>query len=120
MSHSSMFVGLDVHKDSIDVALAPRDSTEVRSYGTILGDLEAVDKVIRKLKTTSQSLHVVSAIHVPGPEDESIRDLTRAREDAVAANRRARPQNAGGSRLGLSLSRQGRPRLAPPPGKSPG
>src|SRR5437773_1825527 len=28
-----LFVGLDVHKDSIAVSLAPSDSTEVRRYG---------------------------------------------------------------------------------------
>jgi hypothetical protein len=30
----ALYVGLDVHTDSIAVSLAPSDSTEVRRYGT--------------------------------------------------------------------------------------
>ena len=46
MAKRSMFVGMDVHKESIDVSLAEdgRDG-EVRHYGVIPGDLEAVAKV---------------------------------------------------------------------------
>ena len=42
-----MFVGMDVHKDSIDISLAEagRDG-EVRHYGSIAGDLEALAKVV--------------------------------------------------------------------------
>ena len=47
---SIIYVGLDVHKNSIEVAFADfgRDS-EVRSYGKIDGSLDALDKFIRKL-----------------------------------------------------------------------
>jgi hypothetical protein len=34
------YIGLDVHKDSIAVAIAPQNSTEVRRYGIIGGTLE--------------------------------------------------------------------------------
>ena len=54
-----MYIGLDVHKESIDVALAPEGQGEVRSYGKILGDLEAVDKVIRKLGAERGRLNIV-------------------------------------------------------------
>ena len=36
-----LFVGLDVHNDSIAVSLAPSDSSEVRRYGIIGGTLDA-------------------------------------------------------------------------------
>jgi hypothetical protein len=36
------YVGLDVHKDSIAVSIAPPNSTEVRRYGGIGGTLDAV------------------------------------------------------------------------------
>ena len=51
MAKRSMFVGMDVHKESIDVSLAEegRDG-EVRRYGVIPGDLEAVAKVVRALR----------------------------------------------------------------------
>jgi len=43
------YIGLDVHKESIAVSIAPAHSTEVRRYGIIGGTLEAVDKLVKKL-----------------------------------------------------------------------
>ena len=37
-----LFIGLDVHNDSIAVSLAPSDSTEVRRYGIIGGEHDDV------------------------------------------------------------------------------
>ena len=44
-----LFIGLDVHNDSIAVSLAPSDTTEVRRYGIIGGDHEDVLKLAKKL-----------------------------------------------------------------------
>jgi transposase len=142
-----MFVGLDVHKSSIQIAFAEggRDG-EVRSYGRIDGTLNALDKVVRKLVSKGCELHFVyeagpcgydiyrhltaqgfdcvvvapakiprqsgnrikndrrdaemlarlhragelTAVYVPSIEDEAMRDLTRAREDAKSLERKAR------------------------------
>ena len=41
MAKRSMFVGMDVHKESIDVSLAEEGRNgEVRHYGMIAGNLE--------------------------------------------------------------------------------
>jgi len=50
MKKSSMFIGLDIHRMSIETAIAEagRDG-EVRSSDGIDGTLEALDRVIRKL-----------------------------------------------------------------------
>ena len=53
------YLGLDVHKDSIAVAIAPQNSTEVRSYGIIGGTLEAVDKLVKKLAQENVELRFV-------------------------------------------------------------
>jgi len=54
------FVGLDTHKNSIEVALADDGrNTEVRLYGSIGGDLASLDKMIRKLQATGTELRFV-------------------------------------------------------------
>ena len=45
-----LFIGLDVHNDSIAVSLAPSDSTEVRRYGIIGGTHDDVLKLLKKLR----------------------------------------------------------------------
>jgi transposase len=48
-SPRALFIGLDVHNDSIAVSLAPSDSTEVRRYGIIGGSHDDVLKLLKKL-----------------------------------------------------------------------
>lgn len=45
-----LFIGLDVHNDSIAVSLAPGDSPEVRRYGIIGGDHDDVLRLLQKLQ----------------------------------------------------------------------
>lgn len=149
MKKNIMHVGLDVHKDSIEITTADsgRDG-EVRRFGQIGGDLASLDKAVRKLQSTGRKLLFVyeagpcgytiyrhltakgfdckvvapsqtpkkpgdrvktdrrdatslarldragelTYVHVPTPEDEAMRDLIRAREDAKRAEVRARQQ----------------------------
>ena len=51
MSDVSIFLGLDVHKDSIDIALVEGDrKATVRFYGTVGGDLADLEKAVRKIR----------------------------------------------------------------------
>jgi transposase len=164
MKHSITSVGLDTHKDSIEIALAEHGgSQEVRRYGKIGGDLASLDKAVRKLQSTGAELRFVyeagpcgydiyrhltkqdlscvvvapsmvpkksgdrvktdrrdavslarlyragelTPVYVPREEDEAMRDLCRAREDAVNAQRTSRQRlSAMLLRLGFRYSRK--------------
>lgn len=61
MSKSNKFyIGMDVHKDSIDIAIAESgEQGEVRHFGTIPGDLASLDKTLRKIRSNGITLHLV-------------------------------------------------------------
>ena len=44
-----MYVGLDVHKDTIVVALADDDRREARLFGTIVNTTAALERLLRRL-----------------------------------------------------------------------
>jgi len=147
--NSVKFIGMDVHKNSITIAIADQDSRgPARSYGTINNDLDALNKFCRKMVSTASHLNFVyeagpcgyniyrhlthkgfdcmvaapsmipkksgdrikndkrdakmlarlhragelTAVYVPDCEDEAMRDLTRARGDAVNACRKTKQQ----------------------------
>ena len=54
-----VYVGMDVHKESIVVATAPQGDTAVEIYGKIGGTLDALDKLIKKLEKPDVELHFV-------------------------------------------------------------
>jgi len=141
------YVGLDVHKDSVDISIASgSESGEVRHVGKVDGDLHAIDRALERLAKAGRVLKVVyeagpcgfvlqrylaskgidcevvapsliprrsgqriktdrrdslqlarlararelTPVRVPQPEDEAMRDLVRAREDAMREQRNAR------------------------------
>jgi transposase len=144
------FVGLDVHKDTIAVAVAEAGRTPARLVGTIAHDIAKLVKVLARYGEPRQ-VHVVyeagptgyglqralaqrgypcqviapslipkragdriktdrrdglrlaelaragelRAVWIPDPADEAIRDLARAREDAVNARTVVRQQLKG-------------------------
>ncbi|EPR31090.1 IS110 family transposase, partial [Desulfococcus multivorans] len=54
------FIGMDVHKNSITIAIAEEGSRDpVRVYGAINNDFEALDKFCRKMVSTASELHFV-------------------------------------------------------------
>jgi transposase len=141
MAHTStLFIGLDVHKETIAVAYVSEErEAEIVSLGTIGTRQSDIDKLIRKLQGKGQKLHFVyeagpcgywlyrylsrkeltcwvvapsqipkkagdrvktdrrdavqlarllrsgdlTPVYIPSVEDEAIRDVVRAREDAL-------------------------------------
>ena len=82
MGNRSMFVGLDVHKETIDVSIAEgHRGGEVRHYGVIASDLEPFDKAVRALRAPDRQLHFV---YEAGPCGFGLyRHLTKRGEDCV-------------------------------------
>ena len=56
-SSNILFIGMDVHKESIEIAIADGNSQEVRRYGKIGGTQDAMRKAVRKLVSQGKSLH---------------------------------------------------------------
>jgi transposase len=147
MTKNSTFIGMDVHKNSIDIAIADQGRNgQVRYYGKIDGTLSALDKIVRKLVSKGEQLHFayeagpcgyqiyrhltskgfdcavvapskipkpsgsqikndrrdalmlarlhrsgeLTPVYVPLAEDEAIRDLVRAREDAKGDEKKSK------------------------------
>ena len=158
MEKASTFVGLDVHKDTIAIAVARLSEAEPHFVGTVNGTKAALLKalgrlgpvphlrlvyeagpcgyaLVRELRGRGFACEVVApskvarpsgdrvktdrrdalllarlaragdltTVTVPDVRDEAIRDLTRAREDAVAARLKARQH------IKAMLLRHGRP-----------
>ena len=149
MKAIKLYLGLDVHKDSITIAIAPAGrASEIRVFGTITNDLHALERALARIrkahpgsplevayeagpcgfgiarrlkqldvpclvaapslipkqpgapfKTDKRDARTIArllragelvAVYVPEPTDEAIRDLCRARTDAIDDLRRCR------------------------------
>jgi transposase len=60
MNRKILYVGLDVHKNTTDVAIATdRSNGKVRSYGKIASTLDALNKLVKKLQVDDKQLRFV-------------------------------------------------------------
>ena len=60
MKDSNTVVGLDVHKNSIQIVTADTDGAmEVRRFGRIGGTMDALDRAVRKLVSGGSTLRFV-------------------------------------------------------------
>ena len=84
MSKDTRFVGLDVHANSITVAVA-EDEGEVRSLGTIPNRIESIRKLIKKLGPPE----TLKACYEAGPCGYRGRGSSRRSSVAISGTNRA-------------------------------
>ena len=94
MDKNVTYVGMDVHKKSIDIAMAESGRNgEVRHYGTIPSTLAALDKIIRKLQSGGSELRFV---YEAGPCGfEIYRHLFEKKLDCVVIAPSMTPKKSG-------------------------
>jgi len=68
----SRYVGLDVHKDTIAVAIAPGDGGSVRYYGEIPNTHKAINKMMQKLSPEGE---VLACCYEAGPCGYGLRSM---------------------------------------------
>ena len=151
MAEFTKYIGLDVHKETIAVAVADGEGGEVRYLGEIANQPTAVKRLLNKLSRAGERLRFcyeagpcgydlyrqitaaghacivvapaliprkpgvriktdrrdavslarldrageLTAVWVPGPEQEAMRDLSRAREDMKIVDRQLRQRLSG-------------------------
>ncbi|KDM65070.1 putative transposase [Acidiphilium sp. JA12-A1] len=90
------FIGLDVHKETITVALAESGGRDdVREYGRIANTPEALTRVVTKLQRVGGELRFC---YEAGPCGYGIqRQLTAAGHDCVVVAPSLIPRKAGGT-----------------------
>ncbi len=87
MTDLTLFVGLDVHKKTISVAMAEATAgAEVRFYGTIANMPDTIRGLCKKLTKDGQ----LTAVWVPDEAHEAMRDLVRLRAQAMRDLRKTR------------------------------
>ncbi len=107
MAKRSTFVGLDVHEESIAVALAEGGRFgEVRTYVTVGGDLDALDEVRRTLVRPARTLRFVYEAGSCG--FTIFRHLTAQGEDCAVVSPSMIPKTAGRPREDRSPRRGAR------------
>lgn len=56
---TTAYVGLDVHKDSVDIAVAAGGREGEVRHGSVNGDVHAVTKALRRMAGGAHRLHIV-------------------------------------------------------------
>jgi len=94
MKKHSTFIGMDVHKNSIDIAIAEEGrNAEVRHYGKIGGTISALAKAVKKLAVKGKPLFFV---YEAGPCGYQIyRYLTGQGHDCMVAAPSRIPKQSG-------------------------
>jgi len=92
--YNTLFLGLDVHKDSIAVACAPDDREAEVTYLGPVGTRQCdIDKLVRQLQSKTPRLlrsGDLNPVYIPEIGDEAIQDLCRAREEAMCDQKAAK------------------------------
>jgi len=97
MEQNITIVGLDAHKNSIEIVTAETASNqEVRHYGKIGGDMTSLDKAIRKIRSLRSNGEELRFVYEAGPCGYEIyRHLTKQGFQCVVVAPSMIPKKSG-------------------------